>query len=90
MTTEQVVDAQEITVTASRWKMLTGTRLLELGMLASSIGLAGGVILLLILGKLEIIPATGLLKYATVLINIGATTFMICAAGRVAVWSKKK
>lgn len=52
--------------------------------------LAGGVLLLLLLGKLDVMSSAALLKYGIMLINLAFTTFIMCAAARLALWFAKK
>jgi len=59
-------------------------------MLGSSIVLAGGVLVLLLLGKLHVMSSAALLKYGIILINLAFTTFIMCAAARLALWFAKK
>lgn len=70
--------------------MMTGARVLEIGMLVSSTGLAFGVVVLLLLGKLDVVSLAAIQKYGTILINVGTTIFLMCAAARLATWSLKK
>lgn len=84
------VEKEEPAARPLRWKTITGGRLLEIGMLASATGLAVALLLLLLLGKLDVMSSAALLRYGTLLVNLGTAAFMICAAGRLVTWTSKK
>lgn len=89
MTPQEIEKPESAEAVPPRWKPLNASRFFELGMIGSSTGLAGGIIVLLLLGKLDVLSTPALLKYGTIIINLGTSIFLVCAAVRLATWSAK-
>jgi hypothetical protein len=85
----QQAEKSESEAIPTRWKPLNASRFFELGMIGSATGLAGGIIVLLLLGKLDVLSTPALLKYGTIIINLGTSIFLVCGAVRLATWSFK-